>query len=117
MLQGTSERLLRAAESFRWSGDKLRIVRAVLDEHQHPQDVANHEKLSRKRVDNLVSEARRELYAKAVCECEPEAFEVDTRIESDPLTPDEHAFALCYATGYENEFPDCKTAVLAVGAY
>lgn len=117
MLQGTSERLIRAAESFQWSGDKLRIVRAVLDEHQHPEDVARFEGLSRKRVDNLVSEARNELYAKAVCQGDEEALAKNRADEEDPLTKEDHAFALCRVLNFEDEYPVCLRAVELVGAY
>lgn len=117
MLQGTSERLMRTAEHFQWSGDKLRIVRAVLDERHHPDTVAGAEGLSRRRVDNLVSEARNELYAKAVCECDEEALAVNVADEADPITKEDHAYALCRVLDFEEEYRDCLKAVAAVGAY
>lgn len=117
MFQATSERLIRAAGRFNWSADKLRIVAAVIEQGHHPRDVAYTEGLREKRVTNMVGEARAELHAQAVLECEMAAFQVDLRVETDPILKEEHAAALQFALNYEDEYPVCLAAVEAVGAY
>ncbi len=117
MLQGTDQRLIRAAGRFEWSYLRLQIAEQMLLQGGKLPQVAAALGTTYDNAKKELCVARKQLRQQAQDECEPEAWSREALEEDDPEGVYEKAKALRFAMDNIPETEECIAAVRIIDGH